>query len=82
MVRLKGLNVTLSALANGLAMQMERPHIYVGVYATATDAGSALGPLLAYFVGPLITFAALYVVAGGSLALVVLRYWWSGGKKA
>ena len=77
-----GLNVTLSALANGLAMQMERPHIYIGVYATVTDAGSALGPLLAYFAGTLVTFATLYVLAGGALALAVLRYWWVGTKKA
>jgi MFS family permease len=77
-----GLNVTLSALANGLAMQMERPHIYVGVYATAIDSGAALGPLLAYFAGALVTFAALYVVAGGVLALAVLRYWWVGSRKA
>jgi len=52
------------------------------VYATAIDSGAALGPLLAYFLGSLVTFAALYVVAGGVLALAVLRYWWVGSKKA
>ena len=76
-----GLHVTLTTLANGLAMQMERPHIYVGVYATTSDAGSALGPLLAYFAGTLITFSALYMAAGGVLLMAILQYWWSGGQK-
>jgi MFS family permease len=73
-----GLNVILSALANGFSIQMERPHIYLGVYATAIDAGAALGPLLAYFLGTLVGFAFLYVLAGGVLALAIARYGWSG----
>lgn len=71
-----GLNIILSALANGLSVHMERPHIYLGVYATAIDGGAALGPLLAYFFGPLTGFAALYVMAGGLLAVAILRYCW------
>ena len=54
-------------------MQIERPHILsVGVYATVIDSGAALGPLLAYFLGTLVTFVALDVVAGGILALATL----------
>jgi DHA1 family inner membrane transport protein len=69
-----GLNVTLSAQATGLSTQMERPHIYLGVYATAIDGGAALGPLLAYSVGALTGFAALYIVVGAALALAIFRY--------
>jgi MFS family permease len=71
-----GLYVTLNALANGLSTQMERPHIYLGVYATAADCGSALGPLLAYSAGALISFAALYVAAGAALTAAIFRFCW------
>lgn len=73
-----GLHVILSALANGLAMQTARPHIYVGVYATATDAGAASGPLLAYFSGAILGFAPLYLIAGIILALAIVQYWRAG----
>ena len=76
-----GLNIILSALANGLSVQMERPHIYLGVYATAIDGGAAMGPLLAYSVGTLAGFAALYIGVGSVLALAVLRYCWPESKE-
>jgi MFS family permease len=75
-----GLHIILSALANGLSVHMERPHIYLGVYATAIDGGAALGPLLAYFFGALTGFASLYVVAGGVLAVAIFWYCWPGSK--
>jgi MFS family permease len=75
-----GLNVTLSAQANALSTKMERPHIYLGVYATAIDGGAAVGPLLAYSIGTLVGFAALYLVAGGVLALAIFRYCRPGSK--
>jgi MFS family permease len=75
-----GLNIILSALANSLSVHMERPHIYLGVYATAIDGGAALGPLLAYSVGTLAGFAALYVGVGIVLALAIFRYCWPGSK--
>jgi MFS family permease len=77
-----GLNIILSALANSLSVHMERPHIYLGVYATAIDGGAALGPLLAYSVGALAGFAALYIVVGVGLALAIFRYCWPGSKEA
>jgi len=77
-----GLNVTLNALANGLSTQMERPHIYLGVYATAADGGAALGPLLAYSAGALISFAALYVAAGAALTAAIFRFCWLGRKES
>jgi DHA1 family inner membrane transport protein len=77
-----GLNIILSALANSLSVHMERPHIYLGVYATAIDGGAALGPLLAYSVGTLAGFGALYVGVGVVLALAIFRYCWPGSKEA
>ncbi len=76
-----GLNVTLNAQANALSMQMERPHIYLGVYATAVDAGAAVGPLLAYSIGTLAGFSILYLATGGVLALAIFRYCWPGGNR-
>jgi predicted MFS family arabinose efflux permease len=75
-----GLNVTLNAQANALSTQMERPHIYLGVYATAIDGGAAVGPLLAYSIGALAGFGNLYLAAGGVLALAIFRYCWPGRK--
>ena len=76
-----GLNVTLSAQANALSTQMERPHLYLGVYATAIDGGAAVGPLLAYSIGTLAGFGTLYLVAGSVLALAIFRYCWPGSHK-
>jgi MFS family permease len=76
-----GLNVILNALANNLSVRMERPHIYLGVYATAVDGGAALGPILAYSAGTLTGFAALYVAVGAVLALAIFRYCRPGANK-
>ncbi|NWF56596.1 MAG: MFS transporter [Syntrophaceae bacterium] len=76
-----GLNVTLNAQANALSTQMERPHIYLGVYATAVDGGAAVGPLLAYSIGTLTGFAVLYLVIGGVLTLAIFQYGWPGGNR-
>ncbi len=70
-----GMNVILSALANRASMKMERPHIYLGVFATALDSGAAIGPLLAYSAGPWFGFAVLYVAGGILLGWAILRYW-------
>ena len=69
-----GLLISLAALANGVALQAERPHIYVGVYATAVDGGAAIGPLLAYFATGLIGLAGQYVLAAVVLILSILWY--------
>jgi MFS family permease len=69
-----GLMITLAALASSVALKAERPHIYVGVYATAHDAGSAIGPLLAYFATGLIGLAGQYFLAAVILVLVIFWY--------
>lgn len=70
-----GLTVTLGAIANGLALAAGRPHHIVGAYTTATDAGSALGPPLAYSVGILIGIGGLYVAGALALLAATLWYW-------
>jgi MFS family permease len=59
-----GLTVTLNAAASGAAVHAERPHLYMGVYATATDLGSALGPLFALSLGQMVGFSTLYLSIG------------------
>jgi len=70
-----GLTTTLSASANTVALQSERPHIFVGVFTTASDAGSALGPLLAFSLGVVLNLNALYILTGVVLLIAVLLYW-------
>jgi MFS family permease len=72
-----GLNIILGTLANGLAMRAERPHLFVGVYTTATDAGLALGPVLAYSIGGQDRLGALYLAITAALAVSVASYWMS-----
>jgi len=69
-----GLLITLAALANGVALRAERPHIYVGVYATAVDAGAAVGPLLAYFATSLLGLSGQYLLSAAALILSILWY--------
>jgi MFS family permease len=70
-----GLTTTLSASANSVALQSERPHIFVGVFTTASDAGSALGPLLAYSLGVVLNLNVLYILTGVILLVAILLYW-------
>jgi MFS family permease len=69
-----GLMIILAALASGIALKTERPHVYVGVYATAHDAGGATGPLLAYFATGLIGLAAQYLLGAAVIILAILWY--------
>jgi hypothetical protein len=73
-----GLSITLSAAASGAARGSERPHLFVGVYTTAGDASSAVGPLFAYALGRAVGLPLLYLAISTVFALVVLRYrWWA-----
>jgi hypothetical protein len=46
----------------------------VGVYTTVADAGSALGPLLAYSLGVVLNLNVLYISTGSVLLVTVLIY--------
>lgn len=69
-----GASTTLSAAASGAAIHTARPNLFIGVFTTATDAGSALGPLLAYALAALLGLPMLYLGLGAALLLTVLRY--------
>lgn len=69
-----GLLITLAALANGVALQAERPHVYVGVYATAIDGGAAIGPLIAYFATGFIGLPGQYIFSALALILSIIWY--------
>jgi len=74
-ISLAGLFITLTAASSGVATQARRPHLFVGVYTTAADGGAAIGPLLAFNLGQLTGFEALYLGIGLLLLLTVIRYW-------
>ncbi|HMN27892.1 MAG TPA: hypothetical protein PKE45_07015 [Caldilineaceae bacterium] len=71
-----GLSVALSAAATGVALHSDRPHLFIGVYTTATDLGSALGPLFALSIGQAVGFTTLYVVIGALCLGAVARFRW------
>ncbi|MBX2997806.1 MAG: MFS transporter [Caldilineaceae bacterium] len=69
-----GVNVTLDAVANGVALRTaSSPQHFVGVYATLSDGGSALGPLLALPLVSAIGFAPVYLPAGAILLATVIH---------
>jgi MFS family permease len=71
-----GLNITFSAVASIEAQHTARPQLFVGAYATAGDAGSASGPLLAYSLSALAGgMQNLYLVGAAILAAAVATYW-------
>lgn len=69
-----GLYITLSAAASGVALGSHRPHLYVGAYTTAADAGLALGPPLVFSISGALGLGPIYLASAGLLLLAVLRY--------
>jgi MFS family permease len=70
------LHIVMSAAASGVAITTARPHAFVGVFTTTTDAGSALGPLVAYSLVTSIGLSLVYGVLAALLLATVLYYWW------
>lgn len=70
-----GLSIVLGTLANGLALRAERPHLFVGIYTTATDAGLALGPLVAYTSGGVSRLPVLYFAIASLIVIAVMAFW-------
>ena len=58
-----GVNVVLDAYANQAALVASQPQMFVGAYATASDLGSAVGPLFAFSLVTAVGFAPVYGVA-------------------
>ncbi|MBX3054053.1 MAG: MFS transporter [Caldilineaceae bacterium] len=75
-----GVNVTLDAAANRLSVTTPRPHLFIGAYTTVSDAGSAVGPLLAYSLGAVTGFGTLYVAAALVQAVAVTLFWWRSSR--
>jgi MFS family permease len=69
------LHIVMSAAATGVALTTSRPHAFVGVFTTTTDAGSALGPLVAYSLVTSIGLSVVYGVLAALLLATVLQYW-------
>jgi hypothetical protein len=69
-----GTTTVLSAAASGVAFHATRPNLFIGIFTTAGDAGSALGPLLAYALASVLGLPVLYVGLGALLLLAVFRY--------
>jgi MFS family permease len=69
------LHIVLSAAASGVATSTTRPHVFIGVFTTTTDAGSALGPLTAYMLVGAVGLTGIYLALGALLVLTVGRYW-------
>ena len=67
-----GVNVILDAYANQLALGTTQPELFVGAYTTASDLGSALGPLLAFTLVTAVGFAPVYGVAALLVLITVL----------
>lgn len=64
-----GVNVVLDAYANQAALATHHPQMFVATYATASDLGSAVGPLFAFWLVASVGFAPVY---GAAALLVVL----------
>ncbi|KAA3643517.1 MAG: MFS transporter [Chloroflexi bacterium] len=72
-----GMFVTGNAAASGLASSTHRPHLFVGFFNTAIDAGAAIGPLLAFsLIDALAGIEYMYIAVAALLLLVTLRFWW------
>lgn len=69
-----GIFVTLDAAASIAAHTTPRPHLFMGIYATVMDGGSALGPLLAYLFVENISFTQLYLVMTALFGLMVWQW--------
>ena len=58
-----GVHVVLDTYANQAALVTAQPQMFVGAYATASDLGSAVGPLFAFTLVSAVGFAPVYGVA-------------------
>jgi MFS family permease len=70
-----GIFATMSAASCDLGDQTERPHLFVGVFSTAIDAGAAVSPLLAFTIGEIMGFETLYILAAALLVIACIRFW-------
>lgn len=67
-----GVNVVLDAYANQAALVTHHPQMFVATYATASDLGSAVGPLFAFSLVASVGFAPVYGIAALLVVLALL----------
>lgn len=67
-----GVNVVLDAYANQAALATRHPQMFVATYATASDLGSAVGPLFAFWLVASVGFATVYGIAALLVVLTLL----------
>lgn len=67
-----GVNVVLDAYANQAALATNHPQMFVATYATASDLGSAVGPLFAFWLVASVGFATVYGIAALLVVLTLL----------
>lgn len=73
-----GINVSLGAAATTTAAASTRPQLFLGAYATAYDAGLALGPILGLTLAGAGALTSLYLLAGVASLAAVSVFWWVG----
>jgi predicted MFS family arabinose efflux permease len=73
-----GITVSLGAAATSTAAASSRPQLFLGAYATAYDAGLALGPILGLTLAGAGALAALYLLGGVASLAAVSVFWWVG----
>lgn len=76
------LHIVMSAAASGVALDTTRPHAFISMYATTTDAGSALGPLVAYSLVTQLGLGLVYSVLSFLLLVGVIQFWRSARHSA
>ena len=77
-----GITVSVGAAATSTAASSTRPQLFLGAYATAFDAGLAVGPILGLTLAGAGALTGLYLLGGiGSLVAVAL-FWWVGRQQA
>lgn len=69
------LHVVVNATATTVATSTVRPHIFMAAFATVSDAGSALGPLIAFSALARTQLTVVYLASGGILFLSLAKFW-------
>jgi MFS family permease len=67
--------VVVSATANTVATETPYPHKFIAAFATLTDAGSALGPLIAYSALATTQLPIVYVSGAAILTICIAKFW-------
>ena len=73
-----GITVSLGAAATSTAAATARPQLFLGAYATAFDAGLAVGPILGLTLASAGALAGLYLLSGVASLAAVSIFWWVG----